>query len=113
MPVLPVIADPRHRAIRQANASGTLDVKKERVDGVVDPEQLQATLREGATLDLGTAGIGFELAVLDPSGDPLAAPGRAKEAELDHDEIGGALHQRRDEAPPAAPPACQRELLVA
>jgi len=50
--VLPVIADANHRPVLQTYPPGTLDLQKERVDRVFNPEQFEAATGEGAILDL-------------------------------------------------------------
>src|SRR5215469_6582621 len=52
--VLPVIADPRGAAIPQPDPTRALDLKKKRVDRIVDPKELKAAPGERAILDLSS-----------------------------------------------------------
>jgi hypothetical protein len=51
MPVLAVIADPDGPAASQPDTAGSLDLQKERVDRIVNPQQLETAARERAILD--------------------------------------------------------------
>src|SRR5262249_49865378 len=66
-----------------------------------------------ARLDLGPRLIGLESVIHNPAGDALAAPVRAKIAELHRNEIGRPLHERRLETPTARARAPELRLVIA
>src|SRR6516162_2546511 len=54
LPILPVIADPDRPPTLEPNPARALDLKKTRVDRIVDPEEFEPVSGERAILDLGS-----------------------------------------------------------
>ena len=110
--VAAVIADAQDAAFLQPHPPRTLDLQKERVDRVVDPDQLQSLPVKRAVLDLAAAeAFRIAWAPVERRLKRAAALARAVERDLviaGEEPFGGAVipGEERDEAGLEEPPRC-------
>jgi len=95
---LAVIADPDGPAASQPDTAGPLDLQKERVGRIVNPEQLEIAARERAILDLGARRLRLQTEIRRPAVDrrliTAVAPTRTVQLDLEisgKESVGGSI----------------------
>ena len=94
MAVLAGVAHPDQRAILEPHLTGALDLQEELVDRIVDPEQLQAALIQGAGVDVAARVVRHELAARDPAVNRIAGQLRVETAEVQAQQVIRRAMQR-------------------
>src|SRR5690606_649930 len=113
MTVLTGVADPDDRTVVQLHLAGALDLQKELVDRIVDPEQLEAPLLERARFDVAPRIVRYELAAVDAAVDGIAGEVRIEPPEVDAQQIVGRTIKRHRVAPAVGARAVEQRFEIA